>query len=170
VEDEPPDRVRGQLAVAGELVVGDVPGNSLVLPVRLDQPLEGLARQVDPRDRVAQPAQQGVLWRPLLRVDAIEVLLDRVQKREPVAPGLVAGIVHESREAVDRRQVAACLAREDEERDREVLPPRLRHHVGGSRRGGVGLRPHSGGGHYSPMTWMKSLRARARSSSQKNTF
>ena len=75
------------------------------------------------------------------RVDAIEVLLDRVQERVAVSHGLVARVVHEPREAVHRPKVPPGSPREHEERDREVLAARLREHVVDGRRADV--RPHA---------------------------
>ena len=47
VEHELADRVRREVAVADEVVERQVRGLCLVLPVRLDQPLERPARQVE---------------------------------------------------------------------------------------------------------------------------
>jgi hypothetical protein len=52
---------------------------------------------------------------------ALEILLERVERRETVARVLVAEVVDEAREAVEGEQVLAVAAGEDAERDREVL-------------------------------------------------
>ena len=57
---------------------------------------------------------------------AVELLLELVEEREPVAGRLVAELVDEPREAVDREQVVARLAPEHAGGDGEVLLRRER--------------------------------------------
>ena len=59
-------------------------------------------------------------------VDAVELGLEHVEQREPVAVDLVAELVDEPREAVDRHQVPARLAAEHARGDGEVLLRRER--------------------------------------------
>ena len=75
-----------------------------------------------------EPAQERVLR--LAVEDAVEVVLERVEQREPVAGDLVADLVDEAREAVDRDQVIARPAPEEPQRDREVLVRRERQDGG----------------------------------------
>ena len=72
-------------------------------------------------------------------VDAVELGLEPVEQREPVALGLVAELVDEPREAVDREQVVARLAPEHARGDGEVL-------LRGERQDGAlaGSRPSAG--------------------------
>ena len=53
--------------------------------------------------------------------DPIEVGLEGVEVREPVAAARIADLVDEPRVPVDRQQVAARLAPDEERGDREVL-------------------------------------------------
>src|SRR3989442_14564704 len=87
----------------------------------------------------------------------------------------VSGVVDEPGEAVDRLEPALHGRGEEPERDGEVLARRLGQDLLGGRRAGrrSGRRGRDGEpalGHQSPETWMKTLRARARSSSQKKIF
>lgn len=65
-----------------------------------------------------------------VREGALEILLDRVERGEPVALVLVADEVDEAREAVEGEQVLAVGARQESERDREVLGARAREDRG----------------------------------------
>ena len=108
---------------------------------------------------VAREALQQRVLR-LAVEDAVEVPLERVEQREPVAVDLVAELVDESREAVDRGEVSARPAAEEKRGDGEVLARRQRQDRGRVRqpRFGSGRSP-DGRGH-SPMTWMKIFRGR----------
>ena len=57
---------------------------------------------------------------------ALEILLEHVEGGEAVAFVLVADEVDQAREAVDREEVLAVRARQEAERDREVLGARAR--------------------------------------------
>jgi hypothetical protein len=108
----------------------------LVAPVRLDQPHERLARHCEGTDGRSEPLHDRVLGLAVVR--AVELALEPVELRETVAFDLVAQLVDESREAVDREQVVARRSAEQERRDREVLGRRTledsrlaRHGIGG---------------------------------------
>src|SRR6266540_2501901 len=101
-------------------------------------------------------------------IGAIEIGPDPLEQRCPtcahfvrdsIALDLVADVVDEPCEGVDGEQVAAGAAREEQRRDSEVLPRRLRGDLGEGRKL-CGLR-------HSPSTWMNTFRGRDRSSSQK---
>ena len=57
-------------------------------------------------------------------VTAVDLRLEFVEERKPVALGLVAENIHEPREAVDRTEVRAQRAGEEQRGDGEVLGPR----------------------------------------------
>src|SRR5262249_10148168 len=109
------------------------------------------------------------------RVGAVEVRLDPVEQAETVALIEVADVVHEPREPVDRLEPPPLRRGEKAERNRKVLVGGLgEDHLGADGAGRRGGRRGRDGGparnHQSPETWMKTLRARARSSSQKKIF
>jgi hypothetical protein len=124
VQDELADRIRRELAVPEELVEGAVGDDVLVAPVRLDQPYERISRHRALADDRLQPAQQRVLG--LALEHAVQVGLEDVEERAPVAGDLVTDLVDEAREAVDREQAAARPPIEEPQRDREVLVRRER--------------------------------------------
>ena len=121
-QHEPADGVGGVAAVLAKVVPALVLRYPLVHPVRLDQPGERLPRQRAGLDRRLQLAHDGPLGLSGA-VTGVELRLELVEHRRPVALPLVAEDVHEPREAVDRPQVRPVLAREEQRRDREVLRP-----------------------------------------------
>ena len=128
VEHELADRVRREVAVVDELGERLVRRLPLVAPVRLDQAEERLARKRAFANRRAQTQQQRVLR--LAVEDAVQILLERVEDRGAVAVDLVAELVDESREAVDRGEVSARPAADEQRRDGEVLARRQRQDRG----------------------------------------
>jgi len=119
VEDEAADRIGGEAAVVEELGLRRVAGDALVAPVRLDEPREGLARERALAERRREALQERVMGE--VREGALEVLLQRVERGGAIARVLVAEVVREPREAVDREEVSPRRARQDAQRDREVL-------------------------------------------------
>jgi hypothetical protein len=122
VQHEAPDRIGGEAAVVEELGLRRVAEHALVAPVRLDEARERLARQRARAERRREAAEQRMARE--VREGALEILLERVERGEPVARVLVADEVDEAREAVDREQVLAVGAGQEAERDREVLGAR----------------------------------------------
>ena len=98
-EHEPPHRIGRVGAVLPNLVPRLVAGLALVDPVRLDQSPERLERQRSGLDRRMQAPHHLCLGR------AVELPLELVEERQPVAWGLVAERVDEPREPVDRPEV-----------------------------------------------------------------
>ena len=99
----------------------------------------------------------------------MEVLLEVVEQREPIAGDLVADLVDEASEAVDRGQVRSRRAAEEQRRDAEVLARGQRQDRGLVRQPRIGSGRAADRGGHSPMTWMKIFRGRELSSSQKKT-
>ena len=120
MQDELADRVRREVAVGEELVVGQVRDGLLVPPVRLDQPCERGAGQSELAHRRPEPAQDGMFGLGPVE-DPVEVGLEGSEEPEPVAGGGIADLVDEPRVAVDREQVAARRFPQDDRGDREVL-------------------------------------------------
>ena len=112
VQHELADGVRGEVAVVDELVERGVHGLTLVATVRVDQPHKRRARQRERADGRSEAAHERVLR--LALEGAVELLLEPVELREPIALDVVAELVDEPCEAVDREQVAARLAPEHE--------------------------------------------------------
>ena len=119
VKDELAHRVRRQVAVGEQLVERGVRLGQLVAAVRLDQPQEGLARKIAGTHRHGEPLQQRMLR--LTVEDALEILLELSEKREPVARHLVADLIDEAGEPVHGGQVLPRRSSEDERCDAEVL-------------------------------------------------
>ena len=155
LQDEPADRVGGQLAVGEQIVVGLVAPDQLVLAVGRDQSEERLGRQRAAPHGRHQGAQQRMAWAPGPPVeDPPQVGLEGVEHGQPVV-GLVrvdaemtgvgaagrevavADVVDEARETVDGHQVVTPGARQEERRHGEVL---VRGLVQCGARGGVGAR------------------------------
>ena len=127
-EHEPSDRVGGVDAVLLQVVPGLVLRDPLIHPVGLDQPQERLARQVELSDRRLELPHH----RPGRRAEVagVELALELVEERKPVALGLVAQDVDEPGESVDGAQVRPQRTGEEQRRDREVLGPRPRGDLG----------------------------------------
>ena len=128
VQHELADRIRREVAVVHELVERLVRRLPLVATVRLDQTQERLARERALAHGRPQALQQRVLR--LAVEDAVQILLERVEDRGAVAVDLVAELVDEPREAVDRREVSARLAPDEQRGDGEVLARRQRQDRG----------------------------------------
>lgn len=111
--------VRRERAVTQQRLEGLVALNPLIASVRLDQPLEGLARKPVSAQCRSQLLKQRMPRRP--REGAIQVLLQRVEAREPVAFDLVAQVVSQPRKAVESQKIAAQAGWKPAKRDREVL-------------------------------------------------
>ena len=121
-EHEAADGVGRVAAVLLQVVPGLVLGDALIHPVRLDQSQERLARKrelVDGRRKRLQDRPGG-----LARVAGVELLLELVERGEPIALDLVPEHVDEPGEAVDGAQVRSEAAREQHRGNREVLGPR----------------------------------------------
>ena len=125
VQHELADRIGRQRAVVDEVVEGRVGGLNLVAPVGLDQ-ARRTARAAGSRSRTVdlERAHERVLR--LAAVDAVEVGVEHVEQREAVALDLVAELVDEPGEAVDRHQMPGGLAAQHARRDWEVLLRRKR--------------------------------------------
>jgi hypothetical protein len=96
----------------------------LVAAVGLDQAPEGAGREAVRAQRGLQAPQQRV--RGAAPEGALELGLQRVEQRQPVALGLVAQRVRQAREAVQGQQVATQRGRQQAQRDGEVLVARPR--------------------------------------------
>ena len=137
------------------------------------QPEERLAGQRELLGDSGDPLQERVLGTPV--VGATEIVLDPIEQRGAVTRIEIAGVVHEAREAVHRLELPARPRRQQLQRNRKVLARGLGEDLLGAwnagRRGGRrGRDGEPAPGHQSPETWMKTLRERARSSSQKKIF
>ena len=91
----------------------------LVHAIRLDQPQERLARQVELADRRLHVPQHRP--RRLAGEGRVDLALELVERGEAVALVRVAELVHEPRVAVQGPDVRAQGAREKHRADREVL-------------------------------------------------
>ena len=103
VQDELADRVRREVAVVDELVERLVRGLPLVAPVRLDQPLERPARQVAARAPSAASRRSSGMLAARRRRRGRGRPRSASSVRQPVARDVVADLVDEPREAVDRQ-------------------------------------------------------------------
>jgi hypothetical protein len=72
----------------------------------------------------------------LTGVDPIQLALDPVEQRQPIARRLVPDVVDQARKAVDGEQVRADLARQHAACHGEVLTRRLGHHGAARGHGG----------------------------------
>ena len=95
-------------------------GHPLVHPVRLDQPQERLAWQVELADRRLDVPQHGP--RRLAGEGGVDLALELVERREPVALVRVAELVDEPRVAVEGADVWPQRAAGRGASRREVLP------------------------------------------------
>ena len=112
------------LHVDPRLVLGD----ALVDPVRLDQAVERLARQIElPNGRLHVPEDRP---RRLAVERERNLSLQLVERREPVAVVGVTELVDQSRVAVERAHMRPQCARKQNRADREVLPGRPRSDLG----------------------------------------
>ena len=130
--------IRGQRAVLAELGPRLVAVDDLVATVRLDEPAERLGRHRAGVDRRREPAENRVAG--VAPEGTSELRLEPVELGQPVAHGLVADVVGEAGEAVDREQVPPDPLRDEPRRDREVLirgTGRYPPHVG-ERAGDIG--------------------------------
>ena len=94
-------------------------GHLLIHAIRLDQPQERLARQVElPNRRLHVPQN-----RPgrVTHKSRVHLPLELVERRKPVALVRVAELVDKPRVAVERADVRAQRAREEHRADGEVL-------------------------------------------------
>ncbi len=126
------DRVGGQRAVAEQLLERLIAADELVAAVGLDQPPERIDLEPAGGDRRLQARDQRVVRLPA--PDPLQVGLELVKQRQPVALSLVAGVVDQPGEAVHRQQVGPHTAGQEQARDGEVLVPSLGHHRGRVRR------------------------------------
>jgi hypothetical protein len=122
LEHEAPHRIRRVRAVREELGEGRDARRALVAPVGLDQPRERLARERAGSQRRLERAQQRMAR--LAGEGPVELRLEGVERGRAVALVVVAQMVREAGEAVDREQVPARVGRQQAQRDREVLAPR----------------------------------------------
>ena len=100
------------------------------MTVGRDQPVERLARQVEPAHRRRQAPHDRVRT-VLAREDRRELVGQPLQLREPVARRLVAEIVGHAGEAVEVQQVRPQRPRKQPRCDGEVLGARLPEHQPG---------------------------------------
>jgi len=118
-EHQPAARVGRVDAVVLQLRPGPVLAHPLIHAIRLDQPQERLARQVElPNRRLDVPQHRP---RRLTGEGRIDLLLELVERREPIAVVRVPQLVDEPRVAVERPDVRAQRARKKTRADREVL-------------------------------------------------
>ena len=118
-ENEVSHGVGRQRAVLEELVEVLVAGLVLVEPVGGQQLVEWLAVQAEPGHRRRELDEHLMSGGP--GEQAVELGLDPVESRLPVAGVLVAEVVDEPGVAVDGSQVALHGSRQQPERHREVL-------------------------------------------------
>ena len=138
-QHQPTDRVGGVTAVVEQVVERGVAVLPLISAVRLDQVLERTEAEPPAGDRRAEPRDEWVLR---ATIDAgLEVAFEPVERGEPITLVLVADVVGQPSEPVDRQQVGPHVARQEPERDREVLTGALRQDA----------RPREIVGH--PVTW-----------------
>ncbi len=93
----------------------------LILPVGFDQVEKGLAGQLAGLDGVLQPHEHGMARSS--REGEVELALDLVEEGERLGNPLVADVVGQPREAVQRHEVLALGARQQARGDGEVLGP-----------------------------------------------
>src|SRR5581483_1648527 len=136
-EHEAAAGVGGVHAVPLEVVPCLVLGHPLIHPVRLDQAVERLARQVELAHGRLHVPHDGPRRPP--REEQLDLSGQVVQGGHPVALVRVAELVDEAGVAVERAHVRAQPAREEDRADREVLARRpgrdLRHFHAASIRG-----------------------------------
>ena len=118
-EHEPAARVGRVDAVVLQVVPRLVLGHPLIHAVRLDQPQERLARQVELPDRRLHVPQDGPGRLP--GEGRVHLPLELVERLEPVALVRVAELVDEPRVAVQRADVRPQRAGEEHRADGEVL-------------------------------------------------
>jgi uncharacterized protein len=140
-EDELSDRIGREPAVPDEVVERGVAVDTLVDPVRLDQAPERLGGDASLGEKGRQSLEQCLLG--VAGVGPLQVGLDSVEERKPVAGRLVTDVVDEAGEPVDGAEPLPLALGEEAQRDREVLARRLREDVRSLRRGCAGWR--SGG-------------------------
>src|SRR5205807_8286688 len=128
VQHQAPDRVGGELAVGQEVLDGLVRVDLLVLAVGGDQGAQRGGGDVAGADGVRQAPQEGILrFAGLAVVDAVDLRVQPVQERQPIAGRLVPDVVHKPGESVQRREVRALAPGQYAAGHGEVLVRRLGH-------------------------------------------
>ena len=127
VQHQLSDRGRRQLAVAQQVVEGLIPSHRLIPAVGLDEPSEGALGEIECPRLDGQRLHRRMLG-VLARVHPIELALGPIEQSVAVAQDLVADVVDQAGDAVDRQQRLPPPAAEQGDRHREVLLSGLGHH------------------------------------------
>jgi hypothetical protein len=128
VKDHVADRVGRQGAVAEQVVERGVGAHGLIHSIRLDELVEGRGR--DPRlPRHDRHAGHSRVPRSAAVVDRVDLGVQPVEERDPVALRVVADLVDEPGEAVDGEQRAAKPCTQQAAGHGEVLAPGPGHHL-----------------------------------------